>query len=269
MLDCDDVSSVHVPDEVKVLDMAVEPSRYIPKMIKKTWWFAQGVCISTLMFTCASIVCATKSIANGATNMFDSLAIKTDRKRTIMDDKSNTPYLLRYYLLWRNRPSWFPFNIFVNKYVISDSCELHDHPWDFFTVILRGGHWEHVFVDNNNKETLRVWRTAGYYQLVHAECARRIELDETAGPCWTLCIPFCRWRPWGYYRRLEGGNESTRWMDYEHYFRLRKTIREQMKNGGNDDTAVEENDEANDEANDELNDELSDEDPMAMTLSGN
>lgn len=258
MLECDDVSSVHVPDEIKVLDMAVEPSKYVPKLVKRVWWFAQGVCVSTLMFTCAACVGVTKSIAKGATSMFDSLATKTERKRAIVDDESEQPRLLRYYMLWRNRPSWAPLNIFVNKHITSDYDDLHDHPWDFFTIILRGGYWEHVFIDDGMKETMRVWRAAGYYQLVHAESAHRIELDESAGPCWTLCIPFCRWRTWGYYRKLEDINGTTRWMDHEHYFRLRKTIREQKKNIEKEDDTVKNNDI-----------EPSDEDPMAMNLSGN
>ena len=57
------------------------------------------------------------------------------RKRIVMDrgpswpdyDKAE-PFMVRYYPLFRKRPKWFPFNIFVHQILKSDSCLLYTSP---------------------------------------------------------------------------------------------------------------------------------------------
>ena len=69
-----------------------------------------------------------------------------NRKRIILDrgpswpdyDKAE-PFVVRYYLLFRNRPKWFPFNILVHKLLKSDLGDLHDHYWSYITIILKVG----------------------------------------------------------------------------------------------------------------------------------
>jgi hypothetical protein len=63
------------------------------------------------------------------------------RYRIIMDRVDNQPYLERYYVFLRDRER-FPFNVFVHKFLKSDTEDVHDHPWPFLTVILKGGYWE-------------------------------------------------------------------------------------------------------------------------------
>ncbi len=68
-----------------------------------------------------------------------------NRKRVVLDrgpswpdyDKAE-PFMVRYYPLFRKRPKWFPFNIFVHKILKSDRGDLHDHYWSYFTIILKG-----------------------------------------------------------------------------------------------------------------------------------
>ena len=65
-------------------------------------------------------------------------------KRTIMDRRNQEPYIMRYYLVFKNR-NLFPFNVFIHKILKSDDDkDLHDHPWDFFHLILSGGYWEEI-----------------------------------------------------------------------------------------------------------------------------
>ena len=53
------------------------------------------------------------------------------------------PWTHRYYLLFRKRPKWFPFNIFINHIIDNDhGIGLHNHPFPYITVILSGGYWE-------------------------------------------------------------------------------------------------------------------------------
>ena len=64
------------------------------------------------------------------------------RKRIVYDRIDNEPYLERYYLFLKDRGEHFPFNIFLHKFLKSDIDDLHDHPWPYATLILRGGYWE-------------------------------------------------------------------------------------------------------------------------------
>ena len=73
--------------------------------------------------------------------MLKKLFQRLGRYRVIMDRVENEPYLERYYVFLKDRDR-FPFNIFVHKFLKSDTEDVHDHPWPFLTVILRGGYWE-------------------------------------------------------------------------------------------------------------------------------
>ena len=75
------------------------------------------------------------SIFNG----FLLLLEKCDRKRIIKDRVDNDEYLIRYYLFLKDRKT-FPFNVFLHKFLKSDTEDLHDHPWSFTTIIL----WEDI-----------------------------------------------------------------------------------------------------------------------------
>lgn len=52
------------------------------------------------------------------------------------DDKDDV-YLIRYYLV---RSKYF--NIFIHQFLRSDRDDLHDHPWDFCTYLVRGSYVE-------------------------------------------------------------------------------------------------------------------------------
>ena len=85
-----------------------------------------------------------------------------NRKRVILDrgpswpdyDKAE-PFMVRYYLLFRKRTKWFPFNILIHQLLKSDLGDLHDHYWSYITIILKGGYWE-----TTEKGTF--WRGPGY-----------------------------------------------------------------------------------------------------------
>jgi len=58
-----------------------------------------------------------------------------------MDRVNGEPYLERYYVFLKDRKR-FPFNVFVHKFLKSDPDDVHDHPWPYATLILKGGYWE-------------------------------------------------------------------------------------------------------------------------------
>jgi len=71
------------------------------------------------------------------------------RKRTIYDRDGKVPYLIRYYVFLKNRKH-FPFNITLHKVLVGDEPTLHDHPWNYATLILKGGYWEHIPLKKRN-----------------------------------------------------------------------------------------------------------------------
>jgi len=138
------------------------------------------------------------------------------RKRIVYDRIDDQPYLERYYLFLKDRDN-FPFNIFLHKFLKSDIDDLHDHPWPYFTLILRGGYWE--WVPQFNAEGRKVgeiakWRAPGHFRFCSAETYHRIELDPGI-TAWTLFIPGPKKRDWGFLVK-------NRWVQWEQYLKNRK-----------------------------------------------
>jgi len=126
---------------------------------------------------------------------FLRLLEKLGRKRIIYDRVTGEPYLERYYLLFKER-TWFPFNIFLHKFLASDPSDLHDHPWNYCTFILKGGYFE--WKPEPDGRVLREWFTRGHFRYRKATSKHRIELMEGV-ETWTLFIPFRHKRRWGFW----------------------------------------------------------------------
>ena len=143
--------------------------------------------------------------------MFLDLLEKLDRKRIIMDRQNDEPYLERYYIFLKDR-TWFPFNIFVHKFLKSDPDHVHDHPWPYATLILKGGYyeWTPVF-DSNGKKIAETctWRGAGSFRTSAATSYHRIELDPDV-ETWTMFMPGPKQREWGFL-------VSNKWIHNEVY----------------------------------------------------
>ena len=109
------------------------------------------------------------------------------RKRLLLDrgpswpdyDKAE-PFMIRYYLLFRKRPKWFPFNILLHKILKSDLGDLHDHYWSYITIILKGGYWE-------TNENGTFWRGPGYIGFRKASDRHSLKIPK-GKPAWTLLL---------------------------------------------------------------------------------
>jgi len=131
--------------------------------------------------------------------MIKKLMQRLGRHRVILDRQSNEPLLERYYLFLKDR-TWFPFNVFIHKFHKSDPGDVHDHPWPYFTLILKGGYYEWLPQFNSKGEKfseIAVWRGPGHFRLCGASSYHRIELDPDVTP-WTLFIPGPQKREWGF-----------------------------------------------------------------------
>jgi hypothetical protein len=133
-----------------------------------------------------------------ATSMFLKLLEKIGRKRIIMDRQCSEPLLTRYYLFLKERKH-FPFNVFLHKFHKGDPGDVHDHPWPYFTLILKGGYYEYTPNFENGKmvgET-KHWRGPGHFRFCSANSYHRIELKEGVTP-WTLFMPGPQRQEWGF-----------------------------------------------------------------------
>lgn len=111
---------------------------------------------------------------------------------------AENPYLLRWYLIPRNR--WL--NIYLHKFLRDDDDRaLHDHPWWFLSLMLRGRYRE--WVDRQPGEWRYFDRSAPSIAFRRASHRHRVELDRIGDggpvPCWTLVITGPKTREWGFW----------------------------------------------------------------------
>jgi len=122
-----------------------------------------------------------------------------DRKRIIMDRTCNEPLLTRYYLFLKDRKH-FPFNVFLHKFHKGDPDDVHDHPWPYATLILKGGYYEWTpMFDSKGRMLGEIckWRGPGHFRICGANSYHRIELDPSV-TAWTLFMPGPQKREWGF-----------------------------------------------------------------------
>ena len=111
--------------------------------------------------------------------MFESRKkLLLDRGPSWPDYDKAEPFMIRYYLLFRKRPKWFPFNIFLHNILKSDLGDQHDHYWSYLTVVLKGGYWEAT-------KKGRFWRKPGYIGLRKASDTHSLTIPE-GKTAWTL-----------------------------------------------------------------------------------
>ena len=105
-----------------------------------------------------------------------------DRGASHSDYKNAKPWMNRYYLLFKNRPKWFPFNILIHEMLDNDHGEgVHSHLCPYMTIVLRSGYWE-TLKDGKH------WRAPGYSGFRSANNLHRVDLKPNTKPL-TLFIP--------------------------------------------------------------------------------
>ncbi|AEK09993.1 cysteine dioxygenase [Mycobacterium phage Rey] len=110
-------------------------------------------------------------------------------------------YLNRWHVIPRNRF----LNVYLHQFLGSDDDRaLHDHPWWFASLILKGGYWEH------RKTGWATWRAPGSFAIRRPKTAHRVELDVDTvysfehdtwleKPAWTLIFTGPKIRSWGFH----------------------------------------------------------------------
>lgn len=134
------------------------------------------------------------------------------RKPDFIIGSLDNPYLLRWYIIPRNRF----FNIYLHKFCRSDDDRaLHDHPWVSCSIILKGGYQEHtpdgIFkrtpagiyfrkaTQAHRVELHRAWGIKRTWCEVCSCCHEFHESDAIEIPAWTIFITGPKVREWGFH----------------------------------------------------------------------
>ncbi len=116
------------------------------------------------------------------------------------------PYLTRYYITGKNdRKIGEGRSIFLHQFHTSDQGrELHNHPYEGTSYILKGGYWEERFYKNEDGTFSPVTRTfyaPGDTNVLPLNAFHRTDLNDEGEECWTLFITGDRVKSWGFINR--------------------------------------------------------------------
>lgn len=109
------------------------------------------------------------------------------------------PYLLRLIVF---RCAWFA--VYVHWFMGDDDLCLHDHPWRFASIILRGGYWE--WTDSGRR-----WYPPGSVLLRPPQWRHRIVREPGRMPV-TLVVAGRKRRDWGFWTH----RGFIHWKRYSH-----------------------------------------------------
>lgn len=114
------------------------------------------------------------------------------------------PYMYRWYVLPRNRF----LNIYLHKFLRDDDDRaLHDHPWWFISIMLKGGYYERV----NGGLIKREGFCVAFRRATHRHQVILFRDEELKSKsCWTLIITGKVSRQWGFWCP----KGFVRWQDF-------------------------------------------------------
>ena len=121
--------------------------------------------------------------------MFLNILEKVGRKKIVLDRgpshinfNNAKPWMNRFYLIFRNRPKWFPFNVLIHEMLDNDHGEgVHNHLCPYITIIIKDGYWE-------TTKKGKFWRKPGYIGFRSANEFHRVDLEPNTKPI-TVFIP--------------------------------------------------------------------------------
>ncbi len=177
-------------------------STFMEFVTLSVWWIMVLACISTLFINIISrwLYYTTINLTGFILERTARWNDNNSRVRIIKDRNDEEDYLIRHYMFIQDREN-FPFNVFLHKFMKGDEDDVHDHPWGFFHLILSGGYYEHVTVNEDgislDQGLKKVWREAGHWKIVGPSYKHRVELADSKP--WTIFIPLKRCRDWGFW----------------------------------------------------------------------
>ena len=122
--------------------------------------------------------------------------MKLYQEKRLITRESGELYMTRWYLIKNSM-----FNLMLHKIVLSDHECVHDHPWNFISLILKGGYVEHSEREVRNGYIKKWSKIYHPFQILYrkAEHRHRLEIHQT---CWSLVLRFKVRRKWGFWTKL-------------------------------------------------------------------
>lgn len=105
------------------------------------------------------------------------------------------------------------FGVFLHKIMLPDADrDLHDHPWNFRSIILLGGYGEIRWRDHRVQQ--KYWKRWSVHKVVTTDRHRITNLFRV--PTWTLILVGRRSRDWGFWV-VTDDKTTTRWVPWREY----------------------------------------------------
>jgi hypothetical protein len=106
-------------------------------------------------------------------------------------DDPSMPYLVRWRIV---QTPWAA--VYLHKIILDDvGRPLHDHPWSFVSIILKGAYAEQYKPDDEARTILRAW---GRWS-VHRMSSKAFHgITAVHSPTWTLVLTGPRRQVWGF-----------------------------------------------------------------------
>ena len=151
----------------------------------------------------------------------------TGQPHIVIPKSDGSQYLRRWYIIPRNKK----LNVYLHHFLADDDDRaLHDHPWWFITLILKGGYFELTEINGKLVPKKRpsvfdigspYWKRCLAYR--PAEWRHRVVLPVSvwgdSKPCWTIIITGPNVRQWGFWCKRNNGTVTEpyfkHWQDFE------------------------------------------------------
>lgn len=126
------------------------------------------------------------------------LFIGNIKKKTLMREEK--PYLIRITLF--KCPY---FSVKIHKALMSDPAIPHDHPWNYYSLILWGGYWEETTLPNYEEGhyVQKIWYGPGKLLIRKGDKLHRLVIPEKKYSI-SLILTSKKWRDWGFWDFYEG-----------------------------------------------------------------
>lgn len=114
------------------------------------------------------------------------------------------------------------FRIYIHKITQPDEdLHFHDHPWSFFSFILKGCYWESWSIGPDYD--IEFNRMQPRFSLIHHEKSDIHSIQMLGqGPVWTLVLAYGKYEDWGYRfgkRGIDHGADT--WVNHQRYRKMK------------------------------------------------
>lgn len=117
------------------------------------------------------------------------------------------------------------FRIYLHKIYLPDyDLHFHSHPWNFFSLILKGCYWERFTCAPKHAEVFSKIRAAGSIVRHKRTDVHHIETLGASAPVWTMVFGYGKYETWGYRFKKNISSEGfDTWVDHRTYRKMKNT----------------------------------------------